>query len=802
MTYRSALKFEGVENEFFEQQYADSHWVIGKIMPFSLYILGIIATLETFLSYFSPVINRGPLDIILIIVAIINYDIFYLKKHSIYVALAYVAAVVISFLTNWTAILNSIIKMLNLMMIALEQNGKYELVRFRYLSYESEPTIAYAIVILTVLIATILAIGIFYGRVVYAALIVLPASLYGLFFDAAPNKIWLSLVIIFLAGLLTMNREASIVKWCKAWLEAVAIIIIPLIVMLLCVNERNFSRWKIFEPVEAVVNDVADRISDVLGFDLIPIDRGKVDLGVGGGMLTNLDLSDVKNGIAFKMVTGKVGSNLYLKSYVGATYGNNSWKQWDMDNFAMKDNSINPYNQSYIINDIVAENLDMWYCISGFSLSNKNKLSIRMDKPHTYFYIPYAGNYAVRMAKWDTYPVNPPLKYESEYYINAKTDYSDYRKMLSEYTGNDSRFLNYIKWESEYRKYVYDNYACITEDVLKDVELPFDFRRKRSYEEVDEYIDTIKEYLADFEYTLSPPELPEGMDYVKFFLCDSKKGYCVNFASAGALLLKYAGIPARYVEGFCIRPEVIEHGGISENYNGKKQYSIDVEAKNAHAWVEVYKDGYGWVPVEFTVGYYLQNANTGTVVDRPEYTEAQTQEQTFDEPDEDDEPDEEETEPAGTDTSDVTGGTTQNNLIVFVLVPLIIVVILLIIIIIRCIVKVIKLNRLLSIKNVTKEKFFKLYYYMEKLLAENGLTRADSTDYSEFEQEVYNNLRCFTKEEIHDIMEMVLKAKFSEEKFADEWYEKLLEASLKIRRETYDKAGLFKKIVLSVIKVY
>lgn len=88
-------------------------------------------------------------------------------------------------------------------------------------------------------------------------------------------------------------------------------------------------------------------------------------------------------------------------------------------------------------------------------------------------------------------------------------------------------------------------------------------------------------------YSLDPPALPAGKDFVRYFLEDSREGFCVHFASAAVALFRAAGIPARYAEGYAVPV-------------GDDGEWVDVPDYNAHAWVEVYWGGLGWVPVEVT----------------------------------------------------------------------------------------------------------------------------------------------------------------------------------------------------------
>jgi hypothetical protein len=83
-----------------------------------------------------------------------------------------------------------------------------------------------------------------------------------------------------------------------------------------------------------------------------------------------------------------------------------------------------------------------------------------------------------------------------------------------------------------------------------------------------------------------PP--PPGRDPVDFFLFDLKEDFCEYFASSMVMMLREVGIPARFVEGFT--------SGTFEPTLGK----YVVKQINAHAWVEAYFPGYGWIEFEPT----------------------------------------------------------------------------------------------------------------------------------------------------------------------------------------------------------
>jgi len=102
----------------------------------------------------------------------------------------------------------------------------------------------------------------------------------------------------------------------------------------------------------------------------------------------------------------------------------------------------------------------------------------------------------------------------------------------------------------------------------------------------------IERMLTSYSYTTTPGSIPTSVrnesDFMDYFM-SKKEGYCSFFATAFILMARAEGIPARYVEGF----SVATHGA----------KEIPVYAKSAHAWPEVYIDGFGWIPFEPTPGY-------------------------------------------------------------------------------------------------------------------------------------------------------------------------------------------------------
>ena len=93
----------------------------------------------------------------------------------------------------------------------------------------------------------------------------------------------------------------------------------------------------------------------------------------------------------------------------------------------------------------------------------------------------------------------------------------------------------------------------------------------------------------------------EDQDYVDHFLFDSKVGYCNNYSTAMVTMLRTIKIPSRWVKGF-------NTGNVITKENDRDVYII--RNKDAHSWVEVYFEGFGWISFEPTPTFNQpQNGN-------------------------------------------------------------------------------------------------------------------------------------------------------------------------------------------------
>jgi transglutaminase-like putative cysteine protease len=92
-----------------------------------------------------------------------------------------------------------------------------------------------------------------------------------------------------------------------------------------------------------------------------------------------------------------------------------------------------------------------------------------------------------------------------------------------------------------------------------------------------------------FRYEEQPTRIA-GVPPLVSFALETKAGYCQHFAGAMALMLRWLGVPSRVAVGFT-----------SGEYD-ESEGTWTVTDHNAHAWVEVWFDGWGWLPFDPTPG--------------------------------------------------------------------------------------------------------------------------------------------------------------------------------------------------------
>jgi len=102
-----------------------------------------------------------------------------------------------------------------------------------------------------------------------------------------------------------------------------------------------------------------------------------------------------------------------------------------------------------------------------------------------------------------------------------------------------------------------------------------------------------------FQYS-TDVDVADDPDALLTFLTQTKAGFCQQYATAMAVLVRELGLPARVAVGY-------QSGTLQDD----GRYLV--QSDDAHAWVEVYFEGYGWLQFEPTPGHGTHpNADPGT----------------------------------------------------------------------------------------------------------------------------------------------------------------------------------------------
>lgn len=363
------------------------------------------------------------------------------------------------------------------------------------------------------------------------------------------------------------------------------------------------------------LSDVTDKLQDI-SLDFRP-NRAESSGGLSLGKLGRADqvAFDETEHLIITVPMQSLVEGIYLKGYIGSEYTGDSWdthsrKVRKSYNDMIANIKKDYYNPALASSELLNLQLSKSYV-------NKGNIHIRYLRANKdYIYAPY---FALFQEKDVTFEYDLAVVSDKDieavsydyYYIN-KIDLSmnidDFKYSIADilYTVDNKemdRLIKFYENEEIYQEFVYETYTKLPKDGLE--RLKHDFSREEVGEASENILDAVeyvKDYLNSFtDYSLSPGRLPKNEDFVEYFLYGNQIGYCAHYASAGALMLRAMGYPARYVEGYAMSSSDLMNQKVI-SYISDEQSMVEAVVKdyNAHAWVEVYYDGFGWIPIEFT----------------------------------------------------------------------------------------------------------------------------------------------------------------------------------------------------------
>lgn len=329
-----------------------------------------------------------------------------------------------------------------------------------------------------------------------------------------------------------------------------------------------------------IIADLKENITE----EANAIRYGEKDLPEGK-IKDGIALSEEKRLTVFASEKGKY----YLKGYVGSEYHENRWEPLEGKEYGEKYEGIfnryrsdgfHPLAQLYSYCEAAGRQQN------GLEKEEKEGTIIveNTGAYERYQYLPYGVDFS-SIQSLDT--LYRDLNLQKKFWSNREDEKNTYKICMidedsllktagvdwQKQTITDEKVRAYADMEMDYRKFVKKHYLALS---------------KKAKEEVAPYVPQKKDNLVSYIEKIRSSLKNAGKE----------KGDwdALQYASLGTLAFRAANIPARYVEGY----EAVT----SDEKDANGNYRADVTGQNAHAWVEIYCDGVGWLPVDVTPGHY------------------------------------------------------------------------------------------------------------------------------------------------------------------------------------------------------
>ncbi|MEC1290994.1 DUF4129 domain-containing transglutaminase family protein [Bacillus mojavensis] len=392
-------------------------------------------------------------------------------------------------------------------------------------------------------------------------------------YDASYAVIRIVLIGFFMMGLLYLERiklmeritlpKASILKW-----------FLPLSVLILAAvgfglaAPKSDPKWP--DPVPF--------LKKVTNQDRVPAGESKIGYGNHDESLGGPFQQDDT-----PVFTWQGKERTYFRVETKDTYTGKGWIETDT-------------GMSYQLSGGNVENLWFDHKVS----TERNTVRVKVDEHYGYNHVMYpigAQNIKPKQA------VSLEMNGNTEQITPISEQSGDIRNMGSyTVTYNSPVYkqdeLKKVKVRQNSEEYTFSDRYMQLPDTLPERVKNLAIKLTEGQDNMFDKVKAVEDYLGSNEFTYETENVTvpkDDEDYVDQFLFETKMGYCDNFSSSMVVLLRSAGIPARWVKGYT-SGEYKEAG----NKNGS---IYEVTNNNAHSWVEVYFPKQGWVTFEPTKGF-------------------------------------------------------------------------------------------------------------------------------------------------------------------------------------------------------
>ena len=304
-------------------------------------------------------------------------------------------------------------------------------------------------------------------------------------------------------------------------------------------------------------------------------------------------------------------NRVYLRSYTGYYYDSNNMR-W-----------FNPPGQSDLEKsfDLTYRLLEKDYNSSKAVTQSRHKIGIKAADPkvangglNVPYYTTLSSQSGVRYTGPGSAESAGGSKGDMVYYdVYTIDDVKDGYNLLEKNAGDKEFYNKYSQVLDEMYSDARDHALYVPDKVLPAVEQFCEEYGIKQSDSIDKKIEKVTEaFRDDFEYTLRPGKVPQNEDYIYYFLVANRRGYCQHFATSAVMIFRYLGIPARYAEGYAIdrddffTSEAVPVNDFSEWITSPYRTDTNVSRlyipdSNGHAWVEIFREGFGWDATEVTM---------------------------------------------------------------------------------------------------------------------------------------------------------------------------------------------------------
>ena len=305
------------------------------------------------------------------------------------------------------------------------------------------------------------------------------------------------------------------------------------------------------------------------------------------GDFTNYQAVDRKAQQALA-VTMDRPQQMYLRGFTGAVFAGDAWEPLDTRALAKNKDLL------YWLNLNAFDQNTQFDAAAAYAGLNQNTVTIQNIGACSYYrYVPFSlGKGSLTQPEnLNTDGVYGDGERSYVYTVTAGSTDEIMQVLNHLQTSDDPAVFQYRKAESGYRQFVIHYYLQVPEDVKTllrdhwdDVAGIYGDASNLTQQQAQECTLIFLSRCFPEEGTPEDMELPLAM----------AEGTTFQYATVAAMTLRYFGIPARYAEGYVISPEMA-----AEFESGE---TMTVDSSCAKAWVEVYQDGIGWIPMDLTPG--------------------------------------------------------------------------------------------------------------------------------------------------------------------------------------------------------